>query len=157
MNLPRRPPMGQRKPCRHAGMDDSLVKPVSLAELAQRLDHSLPLTATAELIDHQLLERYSMGDRGRELELLWDFRRTNDHDAELLRQAVRVGDFAQISHFAHRIAGACLMLGVTQVSATCQRIELDSRAGDLMKVSSEHASLQEQLHHLDRYLDHKVS
>lgn len=160
--------------CIDAGMDDSLTKPVALEDLCARLDRWLPLPpgpseageepteptplspgarAANGLLDMALIDTVTGGDRATLVRVLGDLRRSNEEDATELRRAVRREDFEQAGHFAHRIRGACAMLGATllaDASALVQGSAGMRNAPDL------HATMQEfemELLRLNNHLD----
>lgn len=151
--------------CAEAGMDDYLVKPVRLAELASRLDHWLPLPAGPvhnarpadkedPLIDHSLLDAITAGNASERASVLAEFRRLNDADAaELTTQLSGEREFRKITHLAHRIRGSCALLGASALADVCREIEFASRAeraAGWQVLAEEFARERDRL---DRYLD----
>jgi HPt (histidine-containing phosphotransfer) domain-containing protein len=63
-------------------------------------------------------------------EVLAAFQRTCEDDSAELGQAVAAGDLAQVTQFAHRMAGAGKMVGAPAFAAVCEHIERASRIGD---------------------------
>lgn len=128
---------GESEACLAAGMDDFLVKPVELAQLTEKLDRWLPLpqapapaAASAGPIDQALLTATCGGDASMVGEVLAAFRRTCEDDSAGLRQAVAVDDVAQVTQFAHRMAGASKMVGALAFATVCESLERASRSGD---------------------------
>ena len=140
---------GEAEACLAAGMDAFLVKPVELAQLIEKLDRWLPLPAQAPSppagvaassaetaassagpIDQALLTATCGGDASMVGEVLAAFRRTCEDDSGGLRQAVATDDVAQVTQFAHRMAGASKMVGALAFAAACETIERASRNGD---------------------------
>jgi len=138
---------GEAEACRAAGMDDFLVKPVELARLTEKLDRWLPLpeapptpaasggagpasAPAASPIDEARLAAKCGGDGSMVEEVLATFRQTCEADAAGLRQAVAADDAAQVTQFAHRMAGAGKMVGALAFAAACETIDRASRTGD---------------------------
>jgi PAS domain S-box-containing protein len=138
---------GEAEACLAAGMDDFLVKPVELAQLTEKLDRWLPLPQApsppaapagsspqaapcVSPIDQALLTATCGGDASMVGEVLAAFRRTCEDDSAGLRQALAVDDVAQVTQFAHRMAGASKMVGALAFAAACENIERASRIGD---------------------------
>jgi CheY-like chemotaxis protein/HPt (histidine-containing phosphotransfer) domain-containing protein/anti-sigma regulatory factor (Ser/Thr protein kinase) len=138
---------GEAEACRAAGMDDCLVKPVELSQLAEKLEQWLPIppepapfiaaagpSPDAEPfvtpIDQALLMRNCGGYAAVVSEILTAFRRTCDEDSSGLKEAVAAGDTARVTHFAHRIGGASKMVGALGFAAACEHIDRASRTGD---------------------------
>jgi signal transduction histidine kinase/CheY-like chemotaxis protein/HPt (histidine-containing phosphotransfer) domain-containing protein len=138
---------GEAEACLAAGMDAFLVKPVELAQLIDKLDRWLPLprpasplaapaasapaaATSAGPIDQALLTATCGGDVSMVGEVLAAFQRTCEDDSGGLRQAVATDDVAQVTQFAHRMAGASKMVGALAFAAVCENIERASRNGD---------------------------
>ncbi|HSW19776.1 MAG TPA: response regulator [Ramlibacter sp.] len=138
---------GEAQACLAAGMDDFLVKPVELAQLTEKVDRWLPLphapsprvappgvstqTAVSEdPIDQALLTANCGGDVSTVGEVLAAFRRTCEADSAALTQAVAADNVAQVTQFAHRMAGASKMVGALAFAAACESVERASRVGD---------------------------
>ena len=138
---------GEAEACLAAGMDAFLVKPVELAQLIDKLDRWLPLprpasplaapaastpaaATSAGPVDQALLTATCGGDVSMVGEVLAAFQRTCEDDSGGLRQAVATDDVAQVTQFAHRMAGASKMVGALAFAAACENIERASRNGD---------------------------
>ena len=152
------------KLCHEAGMDDCLVKPADLVEVSRKLDRWLPLARIApadapragpavqdptpkstpqRLLDLDLLAEITGGDVTMQAEILVDFCRANELDAAALRQAAAMTtDFALVVAHAHRIKGACLMLGARGLAAVCGRIEAAGAAENMEAVSTAVAAFE---------------
>jgi PAS domain S-box-containing protein len=146
---------GEAKSCLAAGMDDYLAKPIELAGLFQKLGRWLPLpkgaeapSATVELaeaalrpsatpIDRSLVAARWGADEATMRSTLREFRRFNDGDAELLRQAVDSADMAQVMNAAHRMLGASRMIGASDFAGVCERVQRAGRQGDWKAVTAE--------------------
>jgi PAS domain S-box-containing protein len=136
---------GEAAACRAAGMDDCLVKPVELSQLAEKLGQWLPVpqesaplaaagpgpdaTPSSTPIDQALLTMNCGGDASMVAEVLAVFRRTFEEDSAGLREAVAAGDAAQVAPFAHRMAGASKMVGALAFAAACEQIDRAGRVG----------------------------
>jgi HPt (histidine-containing phosphotransfer) domain-containing protein len=68
---------------------------------------------------------------------LTEFRRFNDGDAEMLRQAVDSAEMAQATHATHRMLGASKMIGASDFAGVCERIQRAGRLGDRKAVTAE--------------------
>lgn len=138
---------GEAEACFAAGMDDFLVKPVELAQLTAKLDRWLPLpqapsppaadagaspqaAPSVGPIDQALLTANCGGDASMVGEVLAAFQRTCEDDSAGLRQAVATDDVAQVTQFAHRMAGASKMVGALAFATACENIDRASRIGD---------------------------
>jgi CheY-like chemotaxis protein/HPt (histidine-containing phosphotransfer) domain-containing protein len=162
---------GEAAHCFAAGMDDYLSKPVQLASLRTKLDQWLPLpTAEAKQsppvlkppatraeaigpLDRLVLAEISGGDQTVERQILADFRRTNDGDAVMLRQAVDKNDMSQIRRASHRIKGASRLIGAVGLARVCQHIESLSTTRDGNAVEASMAAFHQELEQLNAYFD----
>ncbi|WP_077000859.1 response regulator [Variovorax sp. KK3] len=156
---------GEAEACLAAGMDDFLIKPVELAQLTGRLDRWLPLPAALPAavtpsplappssstkpgnepgtdaaadspIDQALLTANCVGDASVVSQVLNAFQRTCEDDSAGLRQALAADDAAQVTQFAHRMAGASKMVGARSFALACEHIERASRRGDWQAVAA---------------------
>ncbi|SCK12247.1 PAS domain S-box-containing protein [Variovorax sp. HW608] len=161
---------GEAESCLAAGMDDFLVKPVELAQLSEKLDRWLPLAGAGEApavpvdakrgdspssspIDEGLLSAKCAGDASMVAEVIAAFRRTCEDDSTALRQAVRADDVAQVTQFAHRMAGAGKMVGALAFASACEGIERASRAGQWTAVIAGMSAFEQELARLAAYFE----
>lgn len=163
---------GEAEACLAAGMDDFLVKPVELAQLTEKLDRWLPLplapsppaaaaaagsspqaAPSVSPIDQALLTATCGGDAAVVAEVLAAFRRTCEDDSAGLRQAVAVDDVAQVTQFAHRMAGAGKMVGAPTFAAACENIEHASRVGDWKAVLDGMSAFEQERMRLAAYFE----
>ena len=125
-----------------AGMDDQLPKPVDLDTLAGMLERWLPslnkplpkaatdtaMPADSDItFDRAVLTRYSSGDPLIEQEILREFRTANIADIAMFEQALAQQDPLLVAQAAHRIKGACRMIGAHAFAAICERLEKNGR------------------------------
>lgn len=165
---------GEAETCFAAGMDDYIAKPIELTELLKKLDQWLPIPAAgttpaetsskgsdapalgadaAAPIDRSVLAAISGGDATAERDILLDFRRVNDEDAAMLKQAVAKSDTPQVTRATHRIKGASRMVGAMGLAGVCERIEHASRANDWPAVEASMGAFHEEWMRLNAYLD----
>ena len=163
---------GEAETCFAAGMDDYLAKPVELTQLLKKLDQWLPIPeagaapseqsgnrsntsapGAAAPVDRSVLAEISGGDAAAERDILLDFRRVNDEDAAMLKQAVAKNDIPQVARASHRIKGACKMVGAMGLASVCERIEHASRANDWTTVEADMRAFHQEWMRLNAYFD----
>jgi PAS domain S-box-containing protein len=163
---------GEAENCFAAGMDDYLAKPVELAALLKKLDQWLPIPGEAATppeksgesldapapdaaapLDRSVLAAISGSDVATERDLLIEFRRVNDEDAALLRQAVAKGDIPEVTRATHRIKGASNMVGAIALASVCERIEHAGRANDWKTIEANMAAFRREWVRVNAYLD----
>ncbi len=143
---------GELDRCLASGMDDCIIKPVSIPGLDAKLRQWLPAAAllmtqlapgsaakpgsvtadavVAPPIDLAFLASYSQGDRAVTLEILCDFRDTTRADVEGLRPAEDRGDLEHLARLAHRIKGASGMVGAKPLAEAAAILEAHASAGE---------------------------
>ena len=104
-------------------------------------------------VNRSALAAMSNGKISVERELTALFRRVNDEDVNALHKAIGEGDTAGAAHSAHRISGACSMIGAIGLAKICSRLETAGRAGDLDAVKADLSSFQLELQRVYIFLD----
>jgi CheY-like chemotaxis protein/HPt (histidine-containing phosphotransfer) domain-containing protein len=132
--------------CHNAGMDDVLVKPVSLSQLAERLAHWLPEVkkhaaaapaVAAEIapapmpapIDTAVLREILGGDAAAAHGLLQDFVRINTPLMQQLGAACRAGTLPDVQSLAHKVLGSAHFAGARQLAEVLGSLEDAARDG----------------------------
>ncbi|MGB8518297.1 MAG: PhnD/SsuA/transferrin family substrate-binding protein [Gallionella sp.] len=134
--------------CHAAGMDDLLTKPTVIADLSAMLtkwlqhatipdqstpseNHMLKLsTETLVALDLSVLNRLAPGYTA-QTEMLQEFARYHHADVAELKVALAQDDSKVIAQAAHRVKGACRMVGAMEMEDICARIEKAGRDGDV--------------------------
>jgi HPt (histidine-containing phosphotransfer) domain-containing protein len=120
-------------------MDDVVVKPATLATLANTLRRWLPEAAgsaplaggaspAAPAIDRSALDELTGGDEELNRDILTRYLRSLGGDLDALWQALRAGDVDGLQRHAHRIAGASRSVGAHAVAAEASRLEHAAQA-----------------------------
>jgi len=100
-----------------------------------------------------VLAEISAGDAAAERDILLDFRRVNDEDAAMLKQAVAKIDIPQVTRASHRIKGACKMVGAMGLASVCEHIEHASRANDWNTIKAYMGAFHQEWMRLNAYFD----
>ncbi|MDD1015985.1 transporter substrate-binding domain-containing protein [Pseudomonas rubra] len=121
-----------RERCRQVGMDDCLLKPISLNALGLRLAKA-PLLASRQTVpmsipfDLQGLEPL-VGSNASDLrQLLEELRRSFQRDAAKLAAIDPSQDALQLMNLAHRILGPARIIQADELIQACERLEADCK------------------------------
>ena len=123
---------GERERCAAAGMDDVVVKPATLAMLAQTLRRWLPdgiwsdassPSVAGPAIDQSALDELTGGDKALGRDIVTRYLQSLGDDLEALWQALRDGDADALRRQAHRIVGASRTVGAHAVAEQAARLE----------------------------------
>ena len=167
---------GEAEHCFGSGMDDYLVKPATLAQILDKLDRWLPLPPqSADIapprdqhgapvveagpgsvvppVDHSVLAGLTGGNSDIEQAVLANFRRVNNEDATMLERAVGEQSIPDVTRSAHRMKGACRMIGANALAAVAEVIEHASRNEDWSTVRSNMGSFDAERVRLDGWID----
>jgi signal transduction histidine kinase/CheY-like chemotaxis protein/HPt (histidine-containing phosphotransfer) domain-containing protein len=137
--------LGDRERCLAAGMDDYIVKPVRLDELARALGRCVPSVdrgaepaAAASAppagqdgpIDRRVLEQIREDlDEAAARDVIDDFLRATPAILDTLRTAAANADAAAMRRASHMLKGTSATLGARALSARCEELERLSRSG----------------------------
>ena len=153
-----------------AGMDALLVKPVSMKLLRETLAKWLVSDAGAEYIsvasnrratnsaqfmhtpiDYSVLDVIIPG-KHEQSQLLRDFLIHIRSDRSALSDMLVQRDGAALRSTAHRMKGSCNMVGAARLSSACADIEQVAATGDMNKVGTLVAELDNALLELERFI-----
>jgi signal transduction histidine kinase/CheY-like chemotaxis protein/HPt (histidine-containing phosphotransfer) domain-containing protein len=159
---------GDRERCLAAGMDDYVVKPVRLDELARALSRCRPLapermverasggdaTTTREALDRRVLDhlREDLGDTEALREVISTFLVRGPSMLIALREAAARGDVVAVSAGAHAMKGTSATLGALALSEQCAELERLARAGRIAEIVAWVPAMEAEYGSVDRAL-----
>jgi CheY-like chemotaxis protein/HPt (histidine-containing phosphotransfer) domain-containing protein len=137
--------------CQAAGMDDTLTKPTALADLREALSKWLPIAAGpgrrhGAPLDLTELGAENAADRA---EILGDFREQARSDRAALDTALAEQDGEACVRIAHRMKGASLMVGASELADACSATENAARRDGATGASATKAALDRALTRLE--------
>jgi CheY-like chemotaxis protein len=160
---------GDRERCLAAGMDDYVVKPVSLDELGRALGRCRALTppstapergnegagATShDVLDHEVLDqlREDLGGTAALLPIVSTFLERGPAMLTELRHAAARGDVRAVLAASHAMKGTSATLGALALSEQCAELERLAHADSMTDVETRVAAIEMLFGAVDRAL-----
>jgi HPt (histidine-containing phosphotransfer) domain-containing protein len=145
-------------------MDDLLTKPVDLDQLKKMLlkwvlgkqseDFQVTLKQAGEMKDSPLnltFLKKTITDNSLIKKMLLDFHSQVVIDINILKTKMDEGNLKEIIDMAHRIRGACQMVGANNLAHTCAEIEREGKSNNLEMARSFKNKLSNDFAQLDFY------
>jgi len=104
-------------------------------------------------MDHSVLEKLLCEDREAVGVVLRQFRSSCPGDASALGVALSRNDNKGALRWAHRLKGACQMVGAARLAEVCERVEGAVRAGDPGLTAQAVADIEFEAGRITGYLD----
>ncbi|OTJ42303.1 hybrid sensor histidine kinase/response regulator, partial [Pseudomonas aeruginosa] len=113
----------EQRRCEDAGMDELLVKPVTLEHWTQVLARVAPLRS----FDIQSLPTMTQADAPVLQSMLQEPAKSLDHEHEVLAGALTERDVARLNASLHRLKGICSLVGALPLPKACVALEQGPR------------------------------
>ena len=104
-------------------------------------------------IDHTVLDKLLCEDREAVGVVLRQFRSSCPGDASALGVALSRNDNQGALRWAHRLKGACQMVGANRLAEVCERVEESVRAGDSRLIAQAVSDIESEAGRITGYLD----
>jgi HPt (histidine-containing phosphotransfer) domain-containing protein len=104
-------------------------------------------------IDHTVLDKLLCEDREAVGVVLRQFRSSCPGDASALGVALSRNDKKGALRWAHRLKGACQMVGANRLAEVCERVEIAVRAGDSGLIAQAVSDIECEAERITGYLD----
>ncbi|WP_372237917.1 transporter substrate-binding domain-containing protein [Pseudomonas sp. LP_7_YM] len=119
----------ERGRCEEAGMDALLIKPVSLAQLAEKLEEVVPSKeAAARQFNIQVLHHMTQANESQIQKMLAELWKNLRQEREILEPAVAVRDWKTLSACLHRLKGVACLIDAVPLARACAQLDSDVRA-----------------------------
>jgi two-component system sensor histidine kinase EvgS len=118
----------ERDRCEAAGMDALLVKPVSLAQLAQKLeDVVMPAEKEQRAFDIQVLHHMTQANEVQIQRMLAELWKNLRQEHDLLVPAVATYDWKALSISLHRLKGVACLIDAVPLAKACAQMDSEVR------------------------------
>ncbi|MFI4939606.1 MAG: CHASE3 domain-containing protein [Burkholderiales bacterium] len=153
--------------CQATGMDEVLIKPANLKQLANLLAKCIPhnmadgnkpaptprathIDQAGTPIDYAVL-RQIIPDSAAQLDALRSFRSHLRTDHAKLHHILEKNDLADLKSMAHRMKGSCLMVGASHLATCFAEMERIASENELTKMGNAKAALEIAAMQLENY------
>lgn len=162
----------EKNRCKKAGMNDFMTKPINPAKLkpmlanfarpiAMATDQTSDINTNDEhnqniiLIDYSILEEI-FPNREKQSGVLQELQTHIHHNFSELTHQIKNADLNSIENTAHKMKGACKMVGVNRIASICAEIEKTAKNGHV-SVDLALSVLYESIVQFDSHLFQKLN
>lgn len=119
----------ERARCEEAGMDALLIKPVSLAQLAEKLEEVVtPVGPDARQFDVQALHHMTQANEAQIQKMLAELWKNLRQERQVLEPAIVARDWKTLSASLHRLKGVACLIDAVPLAKACAQLDSDVRA-----------------------------
>lgn len=125
-----------------------------MSRKSHHVDAQQPATGPSDAvpIDHDVLGRLLCDDREAVAVVLRQFHSSCSEDASALGAALARNENKDVLRWAHRLEGACRMVGATLLADACERAASAVRAGDAQRAAVAVADIGRETARITEYL-----
>ena len=131
---------------------DSTVKTMTRTSRPTTTPRRAPRPADTGPIDHDVLSTLLCDDQEAVGVVLRQFHASCPGDVSALGVALSMNDSKEALRCAHRLKGACRMIGATPLADICERIEIAVRAGDARLLAAIVPDIEREAQRITGYL-----
>lgn len=143
----------ERQRCEQAGMDQLLVKPVSLERLAQVLARVAPVQS----FDIQTLRTMTQANEAQMQRLLSELWKNLQQEGQALQSAVGGHDWKTLSASLHRLKGAASLIDALPLAKACASLDASARAQSTTDLQEQWAVLSSAIEQLSTDIQRHLS
>lgn len=144
----------ERARCEEAEMDALLIKPVSLTQLAEKLEEVMPSTEPgARQFEIQVLHHMTQANAAQIQKMLAELWRNLRQEREILEPAIAARDWETLSASLHRLKGVAGLIDAVPLAKACAQLDSNVRAQAPDLADSTWQMLDATLHALSQSLE----
>ncbi len=147
----------ERDRCEEAGMDALLVKPVSLTQLAEKLDEVIaPQNAIQRQFDIQVLLQVTQADKLQIQRMLAELRKNLWQERDVLEPAIVDRNWTALGASVHRLKGVACLIDAVPLAKACAQLSGDVQGQNVVRVDGSWRTLDSAIDALLDELDNHL-